>query len=59
MRMETLWKLDPKADEVSRLEHEGIPVLFAERAEAEAYGQGEAAAWNDDVRVFPVNVGQA
>ena len=28
-------------------------------AEAEAYGQGEAAAWNDDVRVFPVTVGQA
>jgi hypothetical protein len=59
MWMYTLWKLDPQADEVSRLEHEGMPVLFAERAEAEPYGQGEAAAWNDDVRVFPVTVGQA
>jgi hypothetical protein len=59
MRMYTLWKLDPLANDVSRLEYEGMPVLFAERAEAEAYGQGEAAAWNDDVRVFPVTVGQA
>ena len=59
MRMYTLWKLDPKANEVARLEHEGRPVLFAERTEAEAYGRGEAAAWNEDVRVFPVIVGQA
>lgn len=59
MRMYTLWKLDPKADEVSRLEDDGMPVLFAERAEAEAYSRVEAAAWNDDVRVFPVTVGQA
>jgi hypothetical protein len=51
MRMYTLWKFDPHADEVARLEHEGMPVLFAERAEAEAYGQAKAEAWNDDVRV--------
>ena len=51
MRMYTLWKFDPHADGVARLEHEGMPVLFAERAEAEA--------WNDDVRVVPVTVGRA
>ncbi|HEX7551046.1 MAG TPA: hypothetical protein VF579_10790 [Candidatus Methylomirabilis sp.] len=59
MRMYTLWKFDPRADGVARLEHEGMPVLFAERAEAEAYGRVEADAWNDDVRVVPVTVGQA
>ena len=59
MRMYTLWKFDPQADGVARLEHEGMPVLFAERAEAEAYGRVEADAWNDDVRVVPVTVGQA
>ena len=59
MRMYTLWKHDPHADEVSRLEDEGMPVLFAERAEAEAYGRVEAEAWNDDVQVVPVTVGQA
>ena len=59
MRMYTLWKFDPHADGVARLEHEGMPVLFAERAEAEAYGRVEAEAWNDDVRVVPVTVGRA
>jgi len=59
MRMYTLWKFDPHADEVARLEHEGMPVLFAGRAEAEAYGQAKAEAWNDDVRVVRVTVGQA
>ena len=59
MRMYTLWKLDPRAEDVSRLEDDGMPVLFAEQAEAEAYGRVEAEAWNDDVRVFPVTVGQA
>jgi hypothetical protein len=40
MRMYTLWKFDPHAEGVSWVEHEGMPVLFAERAEA--YGRVEA-----------------
>jgi hypothetical protein len=59
MRMYTLWKFDPLAHGAALLEYEGMPVLFAVRAEAEAYGQMEAEEWNDDVRVIPVTVGQA
>ncbi|MEI8191444.1 MAG: hypothetical protein WCI75_17155 [candidate division NC10 bacterium] len=59
MRMYTLWKFDPHANGVARMEHEGMPVLFERRTDAEAYGRVEAEAWNDDVRVVPVTVGQA
>ncbi len=59
MRMYTLWKFDPQADMAARLEHEGMPVLFAERAEAEAFALPEVEEWGDRVLVIPVTVGLA
>ncbi len=59
MQMYTLWKLDPHDHSVARLEHEGMPVLFEQRAEAEAYGRPEGEEWGDHVVVIPVTVGHA
>jgi len=59
MRMYTLWKFDPHANGAARLEHEGMPVLFAERAEAEAFAQPEVEEWGDHLLVIPVTVGRA
>ena len=59
MRMYTLWKLDPHDHSVARLEHDGIPVLFEQVAEAEEYGQTDPEVWDEELRVVPVTVGLA
>jgi hypothetical protein len=57
--MYTLWKFDPHTNAAARLEHEGMPVLFERRAEAEAYGRPEVEEWGEQVFVVPVTVGSA
>ena len=59
MRMYTLWKFDPHNYSVARLEHDGIPVLFEQVADAEAYGQKDPEVWEAELQVFPVTVGRA
>ena len=57
--MYTLWRFDPRTCTTARLEHDGIPVLFEQRSEAEAYGRPEVEEWGDHVVVIPVTVGHA
>lgn len=59
MRIFTLWKIDPYACRAARLEQEGMPVLFEQAADAEAYGRADVEEWDDDIRIVPVNVGRA
>ncbi len=59
MQMYELWKWTSPCDRPARLEHEGMPVLFAERAEAEAFVQPDAEEWGDQYLVIPVRVGLA
>jgi hypothetical protein len=57
--MYTLWKFDPRDYSAARLEHDGIPVLFEQVAEAEADGQTDPEVWDEKLRVVPATVGLA
>lgn len=59
MRMYTLWRVDPRTEDVAQLQHEGMPVLFEKKAEAEEYGRKDPEVWEETVLVLPVNVGLA
>lgn len=59
MRMYTLWKLDPRTEEVAQLQCDGMPVLFENWADAEEHGRGDPQVWDETVLILPVTVGHA
>ncbi len=59
MRRYTPWKFDPRTCTAARLDNDGMPVLFEQRAEAEAYGQADPEVWKEELRIVPVTVGLA
>jgi hypothetical protein len=59
MRMHTRWRLDSSDRSPARRGPEGMPVLFAQRAEVEEYARPEVDEWGDRILVIPVTVGHA